>query len=187
MRIVAGRLGGRRLVAPKGQGTRPTTDRVREAVFSLGEVRRRVEGARVADLFAGTGALGLEALSRGAARVEFYEASGKALRALSQNIEALGVAEEVQVHRGRLPRAMGPGPALDLVFMDPPYGTGAWAAALRAVLTAGRLAAGGLIVLEEAKGIEGKVEAWEALGLRQVDARRYGDTTILLLSEPSGH
>ncbi len=127
MRVIAGRFGGRRLVAPKGRTTtRPTSDRVREAIFSmLGDLGEE-EDARVLDLFAGTGALGIEALSRGAARAVFVERDGAALAALRANLSALGLGEErAEVRRGEalaaLRSARERAETYDLVLIDPPY------------------------------------------------------------------
>ncbi|HVY44643.1 MAG TPA: 16S rRNA (guanine(966)-N(2))-methyltransferase RsmD, partial [Minicystis sp.] len=123
MRVIAGALGGRRLVAPPGRATRPTSDRVREAVFSaLGDV----EGAVVLDLFAGTGALGIEALSRGAAHATFVENARASLAALRENLAALGLGATSSVIAQPAARAVAslagaPGPAFDLVLVDPPY------------------------------------------------------------------
>lgn len=121
MRIVSGEFGGRRLVVPKDGRVRPTADRVREAWMSI--LGDRLEGARVLDLFAGSGALGLEALSRGAASAEFVEMHQASLEALRRNIEALGVEDRVTVRRGdaeRFVERIAPG-AYDLAFADPPY------------------------------------------------------------------
>ncbi|MBA3260288.1 MAG: 16S rRNA (guanine(966)-N(2))-methyltransferase RsmD [Gemmatimonadales bacterium] len=121
MRIVGGSFGGRRLVVPKNDRVRPTADRVREAWMSiLGDA---LAGAKVLDLYAGSGALGLEALSRGAESVEFVELSSSSLEALRTNVAALGVGERVRVHRGDALRFAGklePG-AFDLALADPPY------------------------------------------------------------------
>ena len=129
MRIIAGEWRGRRLVAPKGDTTRPTADRTRERLFSMLTSRLGdFEDLQVLDLFAGSGALGLEALSRGAAHCTFVEQDQSAIRALEQNIETLGADADV-----RIGSALHLGPARkahDLVFMDPPYGTGAAAVAL---------------------------------------------------------
>jgi 16S rRNA (guanine966-N2)-methyltransferase len=121
MRIVAGEFGGRRLAIPKDDRVRPTADRVREAWMSI--LADAVPGARVLDLYAGSGALGLEALSRGAASAEFVELNPPSLRALEANVAALGVGERVAIHRGdaiRFAERLGPD-AFDLVLADPPY------------------------------------------------------------------
>jgi len=129
MRVVAGELGGRRLVAPDGTSTRPTTDRVREAIFnSLGSAGV-LDGALVADLFAGSGAIGIEALSRGAERCVFVERDRAALRALDQNLEALDLRDRSKVLSSD---AMSVAASLDadIVFADPPYDFDAWEALL---------------------------------------------------------
>src|SRR5215213_6124095 len=121
MRVIAGRWGGRRLQAPPGEATRPTSDRVREALFSvLGE---RVTGARVLDLFAGSGALGIEALSRGAAEATFVDAAPAALKALRANLEALGADAEIRRQDALrfLAGASAAARQYDLVLLDPPY------------------------------------------------------------------
>lgn len=121
MRIVAGIYGGRRLAIPKDVRVRPTGDRVREAWMSI--LAAELEGARVLDLFAGSGALGLEMLSRGAAHADFVELGPASLAALRQNIEALGVGGQVTVHRGdaiRFAERVPPG-AFDIALADPPY------------------------------------------------------------------
>ena len=121
MRVIAGHYGGRRLQAPPGEATRPTSYRVREALFSL--LGERVEGARVLDLFAGTGALGIEALSRGAAEVTFVDSAPAAIRAVRANLEALDAIADVR--RADARRFLGGASAAareyDLVFLDPPY------------------------------------------------------------------
>ncbi|MGH7476525.1 MAG: 16S rRNA (guanine(966)-N(2))-methyltransferase RsmD [Longimicrobiales bacterium] len=124
MRIIAGRWRGHGIRAPRGMDTRPTTDRVREAWFSA--LQPALGGARVLDLYAGSGALGLEALSRGAAHVTFVERSAGALRALRENIEKLGAAGQAEIIREDVLRylpALRPG-AFDIALADPPYGTG---------------------------------------------------------------
>lgn len=125
MRVVAGELGGRRLVAPEGTSTRPTTDRVREAIFnSLGSAGL-LEGAVVADLYAGSGAVGIEALSRGAARCIFVERDRAALRALDENLDTLGLGDRSKVIVGD---AMSVASTIDadIVLADPPYDFDAW-------------------------------------------------------------
>ena len=181
MRIVAGRLRGRTIVAPPGDATRPTADRVREAVFNVlahGDPERggaEIEGARVLDAFAGSGALGLEALSRGAAFATFIDSSPTALAACKQNAEALGVERECRILRAdalRPPRADAP---CGLVFLDPPYRSGLAANALRGLAEAGWIADGATIVIE----LGGPFVAPE--GFTLADERRYGRTRIAFL------
>ena len=174
MRVIAGRFGGRRLSAPRGARTRPTADRVREALFSvLGDL----EGARVLDLFAGSGALGLEALSRGAAAATFVDSAPAALRALRDNLSALEIgAEAAEVRRADarafLRSARKAGRQYDLVFLDPPYRRAAALARelerdLPAVLSPGARVA-----------VETGSQAPLGLSLPLLDERRYGDTLI---------
>jgi 16S rRNA (guanine966-N2)-methyltransferase len=171
-RVIAGRYGGRRLQAPPGNGTRPTADRVREALFSI--LGARTEGARVLDLFAGTGALGLEALSRGARSVTFVEQAQPALGVLRANLAALGAeAEVVRADALRWLRAASArARQYDLVFLDPPYRrAGALGAELSTVLPA-VLAPGALVVTESDR------RAPIELSIPMTDERRYGDTLI---------
>ncbi|MGA9876507.1 MAG: 16S rRNA (guanine(966)-N(2))-methyltransferase RsmD [Solirubrobacteraceae bacterium] len=177
MRVIAGRLGGRRLTAPPGRGTtRPTSDRVREALFSmLGEL----DGAVVLDLFAGTGALGIEALSRGAERVVFVERDRAALRALRENLARLGLAEpEARMRAGdalaALRAARKRGETYDLVFVDPPYAHTRDLGDELSALLPGLLAPGARVVVESDR------RAPAELPLRVVQQRRYGDTTITI-------
>ena len=181
MRIIGGDFRGRKL-ASVGQGDaaaqlRPTADRVRESLFNvLGGTYGMPSGdSRVLDLFAGTGALGLEALSRGAAEVTFVENGRKALDLLNQNI-ALCRAEAKTLILRRDARRIGPvtGLAYDLVFMDPPYARGLGEQALAAALEGGWVAPGAVVIWEESARIV------PPAGLRQCDARRYGDTTITI-------
>jgi 16S rRNA (guanine966-N2)-methyltransferase len=151
LRIIAGQWRGRPLSAPEGQATRPTAARAREALFSMLASRLGVfDGLAVLDLFAGSGALGLEALSRGAAAAAFIERDAAALRALRANIARLGAAAVTEV----LPRdAANPGPAprrYDLAFLDPPYGQGLAAAALPRLDKGGWLAPGAWLAVETA-------------------------------------
>lgn len=175
MRIVAGVHGGRRIVAPPGNTTRPTSDRVREALFSmLGPLDDHV----VLDLFAGSGALGLEALSRGASRAVFVERDRRALAALRSNVAALGLPDEraqvISRDAGRVARdAAGRAEAYDLVFLDPPYRLAAGlGAALGATLT-GLLAPGARIVTESPERAP-----MELTDVPLIQERRYGDTLI---------
>ena len=171
-RIVAGSHRGRRIAAPPGRDTRPTSDRVREALFSI--LGDRLQDARVLDLFAGSGALGLEALSRGAATVTFVDSAPAAIRALRANLEALGA--EAEVVRADALRWLRSAPAAarqyDLVFLDPPYRrAGELGAPLSAAL-APVLAAGALVVAEADR------RAPLELTMTATDERRYGDTLI---------
>jgi 16S rRNA (guanine966-N2)-methyltransferase len=174
VRVIAGRFGGRRLSAPRGARTRPTADRVRESLFSvLGDL----EGARVLDLFAGSGALGIEALSRGAAEATFVDSAPVALRALRENLAALEIgAEAAEVRRADarafLRTARKSGRQYDLVFVDPPYRRAAALASelerdLPAVLSPGARVA-----------VETGRQAPLDLALPLLDERRYGDTLI---------
>ena len=171
MRVVAGRYSGRRLAAPAGRATRPTADRVREALFSaLGPL----EGARVLDLFAGSGALGIEALSRGAAEATFVDSDPRAIRAVRDNLAALGIDAEVRRADARafLRTAREQQRHYDLVFLDPPY------------RLAGRLGPGLSSALPEVIAPGGRVvtesdrRAPLMLELDLIDERRYGDTLI---------
>jgi 16S rRNA (guanine966-N2)-methyltransferase len=183
MRVIAGRLGGRSLSAPRGLATRPTSDRVREALFSiLGDV----SGAVVLDLYAGTGALGIEALSRGASRAVFVESARPALAVLRQNLNDLGLtgvatvlAQPVERARDRL-LAEQP---FDLVLADPPY-----AAVAEAAAALGRLAAAGprflnpegKIVLEHA----GRDAPPDVIGLVRTGTRSYGEASLTFYELP---
>ena len=152
MRIIAGAWRGRRLLAPPGAATRPTADRVRETLFSMLISRiGTFDGLRVADLFAGSGALGLEALSRGAAHATFVEQDGKAVAAIKANAAHLGALDRVRIIPGSalaLPRAE----PFDLIFADPPYGPGSGSAAAAAVGSAAWLAPAGWMAIETARG-----------------------------------
>ena len=152
MRIIAGELRGRKLQAPAGFATRPTADRVRETLFSMLVSRMgSFEQIRVADLFAGTGALGFEAVSRGAAHATFIEADPRAAAAIRANSEKLGIADRTRLIGGSalaLPRSE----PFDLIFADPPYAAGSGTAAVRAVEAAGWLAPGGWMAVETQRG-----------------------------------
>jgi len=183
MRIIAGEFRGVRL-APVGKGDaaahlRPTTDRVRESIFNLllnGGYGNPAENARVLDLFAGTGALGLEALSRGAAHATFIDTGRKALTLIAQNIDLCRVGTRANIIR-RDARHPGTAPSepFDLIFLDPPYGKAMGEQALQAALAGGWLAAGALVVWEE------NTEKQAPAGFERLDARRYGDTWVHLL------
>jgi 16S rRNA (guanine966-N2)-methyltransferase len=178
MRIVGGRLGGRTVHTPRGRATRPTPERVREALFSI---LAPVDGLHVLDLFAGSGALGLEALSRGAASATFVDSSATAIAAVRRNLEELGL--EAEVRRQRAPAflvaAQKAARQYDLVFLDPPY---------RHATVLGRelsealepvLAPGARVVAESDRRTPLELE-----GISLLDERRYGDTVIRIYRGP---
>ena len=182
MRVVGGALRGRRLVAPPGQGTRPTTDRVRESLLNILEHGDTpLGGARVLDLFAGSGALGIEAISRGAAFCLFVETDAAARAAIRENTEGLGLNGVTRLHR-RSATSLGTRPAgmsdpFTLAFLDPPYGQNLIEATLPGLLEGGWLADGALIVCEQ-----GRAEpAPAADGFTLEDERRFGDTRVRFL------
>jgi 16S rRNA (guanine966-N2)-methyltransferase len=170
MRIIAGAWRGRNIIAPAGLATRPTSDRAREALFSMLASRvGNFEGLRVADLFAGSGALGLEALSRGAAYCVFVDKDRAAADAIRANLAALGASGEVLPGGAEHVRIPGP---LDLAFLDPPYGSGLAPAALARL----PLAPGGLASVETGRG-----EPVAAEGFEEEAIRTYGKARITLL------
>jgi 16S rRNA (guanine966-N2)-methyltransferase len=173
LRIIAGQWRGRKLVAPPGEATRPTADRTRETLFSMLVSRLGVfEGLAVADLFAGSGALGLEALSRGAASCIFVEQDAPAIRALRQNIAALRAQPLCDVRAGSV-LALGPAKApLDVILLDPPYGSGAGAVALDRLARLGWIGAATWVSLETAADEEPKVRSLEAVADRRVGKAR---------------
>jgi 16S rRNA (guanine966-N2)-methyltransferase len=181
MRIVGGRIRGRTLAAPKSQAIRPTADRLREALFNIlvHAYGDPVGDARVLDLFAGTGALGFEALSRGAAFVLFVDDGAEARALLRANVEALGVGGVTKVYR-RDATALGPVAPLEpfsLAFLDPPYGQGLAERALASARSGGWLAPGAIAVVEEAAGAAFKTPE----GFGEVERRRYDDTEFAFL------
>jgi 16S rRNA (guanine966-N2)-methyltransferase len=172
MRIVAGRFRGRAIAAPKHEGVRPTSDRVRESLFNIlehGVQGFRLSGARVIDLFAGTGALGLEALSRGAAFCLFVEDRAEARALIRANIEALQLTGETRIFR-RDATDLGDAGTIaqfTLAFLDPPYGKGL---AMRALSSLGAIA-----VVEERAGVQIDLPQ----GFQEIDRRTYGDTQVI--------
>jgi 16S rRNA (guanine(966)-N(2))-methyltransferase RsmD len=170
--VIAGRWGGRRLQAPPGDATRPTSDRVRESLFSvLGD---RLDGARVLDLFAGSGALGIEALSRGASAATFVDSAPAALKALRANLATLGAEGEVSRRDARryLADASAAAREYDLVFLDPPYRlAGRLGGELSAMLPP-VLAPGATVIAESDRRTPLELD------LPLLDERRYGDTLI---------
>ena len=194
MRVVAGRHRGRRLATPADDSVRPTADRAREGVFNvLAHGRLGADGgsvlaeARVLDVFAGTGAMGLEALSRGAAHATFMERDPVALESLKRNIASLGEEERSHVSRADATRPPYASTSASLVFLDPPYGAGLAAPALTALAEAGWLASGAVVVLEH----EDTVPSAPTAGFEAIDERRYGRARFTFLrflaaSESSG-
>ena len=178
LRIISGGLRGRRIRVPPGERVRPTTDRVREALFSI--LGDRLPGARVLDLFSGSGALGLEALSRGASRVAFVESDRGVARVLRANVESLGVSQRcdivvADVFRTLEQASLRDGP-YDIIFADPPYRSGSAERILHGVATTGLLPRAGILVLE-ASTAERDVEIPRS-GLILRRAERYGDTRL---------
>ncbi|MCB1503724.1 MAG: 16S rRNA (guanine(966)-N(2))-methyltransferase RsmD [Hyphomicrobiaceae bacterium] len=182
MRIVSGSLKGRALATPQHDGLRPTSDRVREAVFNIiahGSDYPPIEGARVIDLFAGTGALGLEALSRGARHCLFVESQSDARALIRRNVEAFGLTGVTRLFR-RDATDLGPAGNMepfDIAFLDPPYGKGLGDVALTALAQGGWLRSGALVVVEERTGTDIKLPD----GLSEADRRTWGDTDVHFL------
>ena len=185
MRIVGGSNRGRRLKAPSNENIRPTSDRIREALFNVLAHSTlpgfSLEGARVLDLFAGTGALGLEALSRGAAFTIFVEDDTEARGLIRDNGEALGAAGHSKIFKRdatRLgARMAGAGPAFNLVFVDPPYAKGLGEKALISARDGDWLVQGALCIVEEKSQVDFEMPD----GFQLLNERRYGDTKILML------
>lgn len=167
MRVVAGELGGRKLVSPEGTSTRPTTDRVREAVFNALGSAGVIDGSLVADLFAGTGAVGIEAISRGAAHCTFVERDRAALRSLEENLDTLDLGDRSRVMRSD---AMQAAVTLDvdIVFADPPYDFDAWTELLTNVRA-------DFVVAESGRALE------ELAGWALTRSKRYGRTWVSFL------
>ena len=190
MRIISGKYRGRALIAPPGQGTRPTADRTREAVFNVLEHAVWSPGltdARVIDLFAGSGGLGLEALSRGAAYALFVETDDAARGVIRQNVETLAPAGDLfgrtRVHRRDAtalgPKPVGDGAVFDIAFLDPPYAKGLGERALTELLAGGWLAEGAVVVFE--RGADEPAPA--AAGFEALDDRKYGAARVWYLKK----
>ena len=177
MRVIGGTLRGRRLIAPAGRATRPTADRIRESIFNIlgGSVRDK----RVLDLFAGTGALGIEALSRGASRAVFVDQANAALAALRRNIQDLGLQARSRVIPWNILKNLNclqaEPEAFDLVFMDPPYETHTVTPAVVALVSCGALAPDACIVIEHSTR---EPIAQSLAGLSLTDQRRFGKTLV---------
>lgn len=178
MRIIAGEWKGRRLVAPKGRGVRPTLDKVREAIFDV--LTLQVDGARVLDLFAGTGAMGIEALSRGAAQVTWVDEEARPIAAIRENLQKLGApAARCEILNAtalaairRFARAER---QFDIVFVDPPYEGGLYDETMMALAVERIVAPGGLVAVEHGRRIEVSANYGDLL---QFKVRRYGETCV---------
>lgn len=184
MRIVAGSLKGRAITAPEGQGTRPTSDRARQAIFNMLEHASWADGLhdqRVLDLYAGSGALGYEALSRGAAFCLFVETDDGARGAIRENMDAFGLFGRSRVHRRSAtdlgPRPGSAGEAFTLAFLDPPYRQGLGEQTLAKLIEGGWLAPGAIVVFE--RGVD--EPEIETLGYERLDAREWGAARVLFL------
>jgi 16S rRNA (guanine966-N2)-methyltransferase len=176
VRVIGGEFRGRRLLAPPGGKIRPTSDRVREAIFDILGPARILQ--RVLDLFAGTGALGIEAISRGAEEAVFVEQGKGALTVLKGNLKALGLKSRAWVLPLSAKRGIAilgeQGAVFNLIFIDPPYGKGLAEQTLEEIVNKGILAAAGVIVVEHSS----RDEIVLPLGLALSQQRRYGDTTV---------
>jgi 16S rRNA (guanine966-N2)-methyltransferase len=183
LRIVGGELRGRTLKAPAGEATRPTSDRARQAVFNILEHASwsdGVEGRRVVDPFAGSGALGLEAVSRGAGACLFVDRAEPALAAVRANVEALGVGDRCRLLKAdatRLPRRLDSEAPFDLVLLDPPYGKGLGEMALASLRGEGWLAPDAVVAFE--RGAD--EPALQVPGFEVLDERRYGAARVWFL------
>jgi len=179
MRIVGGKLRGRQLATPSGDSIRPTTDRTRESLFNILSHKFDFESARVIDLYAGTGALGLEAISRGAAYCLFVEKGAEGRGLIRSNVEAFGLQGETRIFK-RDATDLGPNSArkpYDIAFMDPPYSKGLGEKALVSLQSGGWLAKDALVVLEEAK--DALPLSFE--GFEELDRRAFGASAIAIL------
>jgi 16S rRNA (guanine966-N2)-methyltransferase len=181
MRVVGGALRGRAITAPKSNAIRPTADRLREALFNIlvHSFDDPVTGARVLDLFAGTGALGIEALSRGAAFALFVDDGAEARALLRENVATLGLGGTSKVFRRDATKLGEPQPLapFSLAFLDPPYGQGLAAAALNSARAGGWLTPDAVIVVEEAA----KAHFAAPEGFHEINRRRYDDTEFVFL------
>ena len=181
MRIVGGRLRGRKLASPSAQAIRPTSDRLRESLFNIlaHAYRDPVTGARALDLFAGTGALGLEALSRGAAFALFVDDGAEARALIRENVERLGLGGVTRISRRDATKVdpVHPLAPFTLAFLDPPYGKGLAEQALASARDGGWLAPNALVVVEEATQSAFKAPD----SFKELERRRYDDTELIFL------
>jgi 16S rRNA (guanine(966)-N(2))-methyltransferase RsmD len=186
MRITAGSLRGRRLAAGRGKAIRPTSSRVREAIFNL--LQDRIDGARVLDLFAGAGALGIEALSRGAISVLFVDSSRTAKKTIEENLKQLEIGEHGQVFCSEVKKTIGAlsqsGERFQVIFIDPPYGKGMAEDSLQAIAQGSILSQDGIVLVEHDK----REQIDDEYGiLRLKTSKRYGDTRVsVFVTVPKG-
>lgn len=157
--------------------------RVREALYNI--LADRIVGARVADCFSGTGAVGLEALSRGAASVDFFESGQHAFGALGRNISALKAQDVTTIHRSPLPGVIAGGQPWDVVIVDPPWGKDMGRPVAARVVARQRLTADGVMVISERHGLDGDDAFWAEAGLDVIDRRRYGDSALVIVALPN--
>lgn len=187
MRVVGGSLKGRTLKGPATQAVRPTSDRLRESIFNIlaHGYDDPIDGSRVIDLFAGTGALGLEALSRGAAFCLFVDDGTEARSLIRANVEAFALGGVTKIFRRDATRlgAMPPQNQFTLAFLDPPYGKGLADRALLALHDGGWLAEGALVLVEE----EAKADIVIPEAFKELDVRAYGETKLWILSYGTSH
>ncbi len=182
VRVIAGSARGRKLKSVDDPGVRPTTDRLKEALFST--LGPGIRGKRVLDLYAGSGGLGIEALSRGAERVTFVEADQAAAAIIEANLAATGLGDRAQVSRIKAERfaggtRFGSQAMFDVVLADPPYETGVPAGVLSALVANGRLSGDAMVVVELSSRLKNQDPP---MGYRLLDSRRYGDSTLMYLA-----
>ena len=181
MRIIAGSKRGCAIAAPKGMDTRPTLDRVKESLFGI--IQFEISGKRVLDLFAGSGSLGLEAISRGAEFAYFCDLSRAASKVVKENIQKLGFTDRAKVYECSFEAAITAiarsGQLIDIVFIDPPYSAGIYTRALTALKESAILAQGAILIAEHAPGLPPDIPA----GLAVYNSRRYGDVSLTFIRE----
>lgn len=189
MRIVSGKLRGRNIATPAGRSTRPTSDQTRESVFNIlkhAEWAPPLDGAIVADIFAGSGALGLEAISRGADFCLFVETEPKARAAIRANIEKMRISEDTRLHRYDATKLkIAPGNMrgkFTHVFMDPPYNKGLWKPVLRRIMDQNLLADNGVIMFEDSIEAENEIRGFEIL-----EDKSWGAARVLFMKPKLNH
>jgi 16S rRNA (guanine966-N2)-methyltransferase len=175
MRVIAGAYKGRRLSCPTGDAVRPTTDKVKEAMF--GAIQFQIAGATVLDAFAGSGALGIEALSRGAAHVDFVEREGVCVKTLEENLKTLGAAN-CRVFKGDVIKLMPTLLVYDMLLMDPPYDEGLYVPLLETARDSGKLALGAVVVIECRR----KFDFMLPVGYNLTKRKDYGDISLMFAS-----